>query len=49
MSANILIVEDSPEICELLHFSLSRAGFNVNEVETGEQALVISTTKCRTC
>ena len=39
MSANILIVEDSPEICELLHFSLSRAGFNVNEVETGEQAL----------
>ena len=39
MSANILIVEDSPEICELLHFFSSRAGFNVNEVETGEQAL----------
>ena len=39
MSANMLIVEDSPEISELLHFSLSRAGFSVNEVETGEQAL----------
>ena len=49
MSANILIVEDSPEICELLHFSLSRAGFNVNEVETGEQALGYLDNKCRTC
>jgi len=39
MSANILVVEDDLEICELLNFSLSRAGFNVNEVETGEQAL----------
>ena len=39
MFANILIVEDSPEIWELLHVSLPRAGFNVNEVETGEQAL----------
>jgi len=39
MAATILVVEDSPEICELLRFALSRAGFNVNEVESGEQAL----------
>ena len=39
MAATILVVEDEPEIRELLNFSLVRAGFNVLEAETGEMAL----------
>lgn len=39
MATNVLIIEDEPEIRELLNFSLSRAGFDVTEAETGEQAL----------
>ncbi len=39
MATTVLIVEDEPEIRELLNFSLTRAGFNVTEAETGEVAL----------
>ncbi|NCF45928.1 MAG: phosphate regulon transcriptional regulatory protein PhoB [Proteobacteria bacterium] len=39
MATSILIVEDEPEIRELLNFSLVRAGFNVAEAATGEMAL----------
>ncbi|NCF76590.1 MAG: phosphate regulon transcriptional regulatory protein PhoB [Proteobacteria bacterium] len=39
MATTVLIVEDEPEIRELLNFSLTRAGFNVTEAETGELAL----------
>ena len=39
MATTVLIVEDEPEIRELLNFSLTRAGFNVTEAETGESAL----------
>ena len=39
MATHILIVEDEPEIRELLNFSLTRAGFRVTEAESGESAL----------
>lgn len=40
MSSNsILIIEDDPEIRDLLAFTLGRAGYDVWEAETGEQAL----------
>lgn len=39
MATHILIVEDEPEIRELLNFSLTRTGFRVTEAESGECAL----------
>ncbi len=39
MATNVLIVEDEPEIREMLNFSLTRAGFSVSEAETSEMAL----------
>lgn len=39
MATSILIVEDEPEIRELLNFALTRAGFEVAEAESGEKAL----------
>ncbi|MFK7913753.1 MAG: phosphate regulon transcriptional regulator PhoB [Pseudomonadales bacterium] len=40
MSSNtILIVEDDQEIRDLLNFTLARAGYEVLEADTGEQAL----------
>ena len=39
MATHILIVEDEPEIRELLNFSLARAGFRVAEAESAESAL----------
>ena len=39
MATHILIVEDEPEIRELLNFSLARAGFRVTEAESAESAL----------
>lgn len=39
MSHNILIVEDEPDIREMLRFSLERAGYNVEEAADGEAAL----------
>ena len=39
MATSILIVEDEPEIRELLNFALTRAGFDVAEAESGEKAL----------
>ena len=36
---SILIVEDEPEIREMLSFSLTRAGYEVWETETAEQAM----------
>lgn len=40
MSSNtILIVEDDPEIRDLLSFTLGRAGYETTEAETGEDAL----------
>jgi two-component system phosphate regulon response regulator PhoB len=35
----VLLVEDEPEIREMLCFTLGRAGYQVIEAETGEQAL----------
>ena len=40
MAHKILIVEDEPEIRELLAFTLSREGYDVLEAETAEAALV---------
>ena len=40
MAHKILIVEDEPEIRELLSFTLSRDGYDVLEAETAEAALV---------
>ena len=39
MATPILIVEDEPEIREMLHFSLSKAGFDIAEADSGEMAL----------
>ena len=39
MATSVLIVEDEPEIREMLDFSLTRAGFTVIEAATGEMAL----------
>ena len=39
MATNVLIVEDEPEIREMLNFSLTRAGFSVSEAETSAMAL----------
>lgn len=39
MATYVLIVEDEPEIREMLNFSLTRAGFTVIEAATGEMAL----------
>ncbi|MBV1915235.1 MAG: phosphate regulon transcriptional regulator PhoB [Pseudomonadales bacterium] len=39
MSHNILVVEDEPDIREMLRFSLERAGYNVEEAADGESAL----------
>ena len=39
MAHKILIVEDEPEIRELLSFTLSREGYDVLEAETAEAAL----------
>lgn len=39
MAASILVVEDEPEIRELLCFALTRAGFSVIEAASGEAAL----------
>jgi len=39
VATSILIVEDEPEIRELLNFALTRAGFDVAEAESGEKAL----------
>ncbi len=36
---SILLVEDEPEIRELLSFSLVRAGFDVVETDSAETAL----------
>jgi two-component system phosphate regulon response regulator PhoB len=40
MAHKILIVEDEPEIRELLSFTLSREGYDVLEAETAEEALL---------
>lgn len=40
MAHKILIVEDEPEIRELLAFTLSREGYDVLEAETAEAALL---------
>ena len=39
MATNVLVVEDEPEIRELLGFSLGRAGYDIIEAETAEVAL----------
>lgn len=41
MSESILVVEDEPEIRELLVFTLTRAGYTVLEAESAERALQI--------
>ena len=39
MAPYILIVEDEPDIRELLNFTISRAGFDIVEAENAEDAL----------
>ena len=41
MPPYILVVEDEPDIRELLDFSISRSGFSVIEAETAEDALKV--------
>jgi len=41
MSSSILVVEDEPDIRELLNFSLSRAGYDVHAADSAEQAIVL--------
>ncbi len=39
MAPSILVVEDDPDIRELLSFTISRAGFDLGAAETAEEAL----------
>ena len=39
MAPQILVVEDEPDIRELLSFTISRAGFDVREAENAEDAI----------
>jgi len=39
MSSSILVIEDEPEIREMIGFSRNRAGYDVVEAETAEEAL----------
>ena len=39
MGPSILIVEDDPDIRELLSFTISKAGFDLAAAETAEEAL----------
>ena len=39
MAPYILVVEDEPDIRELLNFTITRAGFDVIEAESAEDAL----------
>ena len=39
MAPYILIVEDEPDIRELLNFTISRAGYDIVEAENAEDAL----------
>jgi two-component system phosphate regulon response regulator PhoB len=38
----ILIVEDDPDILELLHYNLEKAGYETFRAENGEQALLLA-------
>ena len=38
--AHILVVDDEPDLLELVHYTLSRAGYEVLCVKSGEEALV---------
>ena len=40
--SKILMVEDDPDIRELLRFNLEKAGFNLFQAEDGEKALVLA-------
>jgi two-component system alkaline phosphatase synthesis response regulator PhoP len=39
MTGPVLIIEDEPDIAEVLRYSLERAGFNTRSVLTGEEGL----------
>jgi DNA-binding response OmpR family regulator len=39
MAPSIFVVEDDPDIRELLSFTISRAGFDLAVAETAEEAL----------
>ena len=39
MTAQIMIVEDDPDICEILHYNLKQEGFDVLIFHDGKQAL----------
>ena len=41
LTNTVLVVEDDPDIRELLRFTLERAGLNVVEAESGEDALTV--------
>ena len=45
MAASILVVEDEPDIRELLNFTITRAGYGVLEADSAEQALQITDNK----
>ena len=36
---NILIVDDEPDIREILRYNLEKAGFNITEASSGDDAL----------
>jgi DNA-binding response OmpR family regulator len=40
MAARVLVVDDEPDVCRLLTFSLEQAGFEVGSASTGAEALL---------
>jgi two-component system chemotaxis response regulator CheY len=41
MAKRILTVDDSKTMCDMVSFTLRRAGFDVNEAEDGKKALTV--------
>jgi DNA-binding response OmpR family regulator len=49
MGQRILVVDDEPDLLELVRVNLSQAGFDVETAETGRQALERARRATPTC
>ena len=54
MRTRVLVVDDEPDLLELIHYNLTKAGYDVAGVLSGEEALAhvrssLLTSLCWTC